>query len=486
MRRIFLQALLVAVAIVFSSSGDAIARPTYFQAMKAYFSVPDDSRVDACIVCHLQYTGTGARNPFGYSVQQYLYAGKSIQETLPLVAAIDSDGDGYTNEEELVTWLTLPGFDCSNFEEASSAPIDLDTYVTPGVATCRDPVEIDVEPPGAGFVTDAGETGTVAVTIWNLGYQDDLEISAIDLVDVSGSGLTLVNDNVLPASLTPGASIVVELSFAPTGVEAVVATLRIQSNDVNDPTYDIPVNGLGVQRTLAPLGERLACRNEIQKRFASYTKTHLREWAGCYAAEAASFRCRSARRDQKIGREEEKLDEFLAGPKDKACYGVGMNAARLDMPETCGGDCDAIALSGIASIRECLLCRQESATEAALAAAFNATPPDLPEGASGSEAAKCAKLIGKTVAKVIPAIQKELAACASEKLANGGDRSECATERADKLTRLRTKVDAAVAKCLDVEGLSGCAFEDEAESTCLGDATLSIGNGLVEAVWAEY
>lgn len=486
MKRILLHSLLLAIAIVCGSGADAMARPSYFQEAKSFFGVPDDSVLDACILCHLQFNGTGTRNPFGYSVQQYLYAGKSIQETLPLVAAIDSDGDGYTNEEEIVTWLTLPGFDCSNFEDARGAPIDLDTYVTPGVATCRDPIEIQVSPGSAGFVTDAGTTDSVTLTIWNLGYANDLEISAIELVDVSGSGLSLVNETALPASLVPGSSISVDVTFAPSGVQAAAGTVRISSNDADDPTYEIDVNGLGVQRSLASLEERLACRDEIQKRFAAYTRTHLREWVGCYAAEAANFRCRSARRDQKIGREEEKLDSFLAGPKDKACSGVGMNAFRLDMPATCGGDCESISLTSIASVRECLICRQEAATGDALAAAFSAQPPDLPVGASSAEAAKCAKLIGKTVAKIIPAIQKELSDCASEKLATSGDRSECATERADKLTRLRTKVDAAVAKCLDVEGLSGCAFEDEAESTCLGDATLSIGNGLVEAVWAEY
>lgn len=486
MSRVLARILLLANALFLLPAAAAEARPTYFQEMKTYFGVPDDSRVDGCIVCHLQYNGAGTRNRFGYSIQQYLYTGKSIQEALPLVADLDSDGDGYTNADELINWLTLPGFDCSNFEEASNAPLDLDTYVTPEVATCRDPIEIDVQPGTAGFVTDAGETDAVTMTIWNLGYENDLEISAIELVDVNGSGLSLVHGNELPVSVPPGDSITVDLRFAPSGVEAASATLRISSNDPDDAARDIAISALGIQRTLASLEERLACRGEIQKRFASYTKLHLREWVGCFAAEAAGFRCRSARRDQKIGRAEQKLESFLAGPKDKACYGVGMNAARLDMPEVCGGGCGEIPLTGIASVRECLVCRQQEASEATLTAAFATTPPDLPQAGGGGDATKCAKRIGKTVAKVIPAIQKELAACAAEKLASGGDRSLCAAERAETLVRLRTKIDAAVAKCSDVEGLAGCAFEEDAEGTCLGDAAVEIGQDLVDAVWDEY
>ena len=93
--------LLLALVALLVPLSTADARPTYFLAMKSYFAVPDDSPVDQCIVCHLNYEGTGTRNPFGFSVQQYLYTGKSIQETLPLVAGLDSDNDGYINDDEL-------------------------------------------------------------------------------------------------------------------------------------------------------------------------------------------------------------------------------------------------------------------------------------------------------------------------------------------------------------------------------------------------
>ena len=179
-----LSALLLMLASVLVTISSADARPTYFLEMTRQFEVPEGTPVHECIVCHLNYTGTGTRNPFGFSVQQHLYTGKSIHDALTLVASLDSDNDGYTNDEELRVYLTQPGFSCDNFEDARGEPLDFDASVTPGVATCREPVEIEVLPTTAGFVTDAGTTDTFTIDIWNLGYSADLTIT--DLPDGPG------------------------------------------------------------------------------------------------------------------------------------------------------------------------------------------------------------------------------------------------------------------------------------------------------------
>lgn len=478
--------LCLALGLTLLAVGTAQARPTYFEAMKSHFAVIDESNLDTCLVCHMTSLGGGTRNPFGLNVQQYLYAGKSIQETLQLVEDLDSDNDGSTNVEELATFLTLPGFSCENFEEASGAPLQFDAWVTPGVATCRNPVEIAAVPSSAGFITESGATDTFTITIWNLGYQDTLTITDLALTNVVGDGLSLVSSLTLPVTILPNDFVDLELHYAPLGTSAVTGTLEVTSNDPVIPILDVPINGLGIERNLAPLAERLACRASLQKRFASYSKSHLREWAGCFAQETAGYRCREAKREQKLGRALVKLEASIAGPKDKHCQGVGMNAARLDMPETCGGECASISLTGMASIRSCALCRQETATRDALIAAFGTSSPDLPTALGSSEASKCAKTLGKLVARVIPAIQRELADCAHEKLEDGGDRSDCAAERADRLAQLRAKVDAAVSRCVEVDGLSGCAFEEEADPACLGDAVVEIGHYLVDTLWDEY
>ena len=464
----------------------ADARPTYFLAMKSYFAVPDNSNVDHCSVCHLNYEGTGTRNPFGMSVQQYLYTGKSIQETLPLVAGLDSDGDTYTNDEELRIYLTQPGFSCDNFEEARGEPLDFDAGVTPNVATCRAPVEIEVLPSTAGFVTDAGTTDTFTIDIWNLGYSTDLTITDLNLSNLNNATLSLANLPTLPLVLASGEQTSFEIVFSPTGTVASAGQVNIISDDPAASVIEIPINALGIERTLSSLEDRLACRQNIQKQFAIYGRLQLRESLNCFAREASNLRCAQARSNQKVARAAIKLASFVGGEKDLTCIAKGITAPRLDMPAACGGSCGDILLTGMASINACLVCRQDELTNTILQATFDASPPDTPTGTSTGAVRRCIKSISKTVAKVIPSIQKELADCADEKLTNGGDASSCATDRATRVHQLKTKIDAAVAKCAGVDNVPGCAFANGAATTCLGDAAVATAESLVEAVWDEY
>ena len=481
-----LSALLVMLASVLATTSPADARPTYFQEMKSYFAVSDNTPVDECIVCHLNYTGTGTRNPFGLSVQQYLYTGRSIQDALPLVAGLDSDNDGYTNDDELRIYLTQPGFSCDNFEDARGEPLDFDASVTPGVATCRAPVEIEVLPTTAGFVTDAGTTDTFTVEIWNLGYSADLTITDLNLSGLNNATLSLSNLPALPLVLTPGDQTSFDLVFSPAGTVASSGQVNIVSDDPTTPTVIVPINALGVQRTLSSLEDRVACRESLQKNFATYSRLDLREAMNCFTRQASNVRCAEARSEQKIARAEIKLASFVGGEKDQLCLDKGITASRLDMPTTCGGGCGDITLSGMASVNDCFLCRQAEARNAVLQATFDAAPPDTPTGNSTAAVRKCIKSISKTVAKVIPGIQKELAECANEKLESGEDDASCPTERATRINQLKTKIDAAVAKCADVPDVPGCAFADGASPTCLSEAANTAAENLVKTVWDKY
>ena len=485
MKRLF-AALVILTASLVAPLHEAEARPTYFLAMKSYFAVPDNSNVDHCSVCHLTYEGTGTRNPFGIAVQQYLYTGKSIQETLPLVASLDSDGDGYTNDDELRIYLTQPGFSCENFEDARGEPLDFDAGVTPNVATCRAPTEIEVLPSSAGFVTDASSTDFLVIDIWNLGYSDDLTITDLNLSDLNNATLSLANGPALPIVLAPGEQTSVEIVFSPIGTVASSGQLNIVSDDPATPSIGIPINALGVQRTLSSLEDRVACRQNIQKQFSIYSRLQLKESLNCFARQASNVRCARARSDQKIQRAAIKLASFVGGEKDLLCLANGVTASRLDMPATCGGGCSDITLTGMASVNACLVCRQSETTNAILQATFDASLPDSPLGTSTAAARRCIKSISKTVAKVIPAIQKELAECADEKLNNGEDASTCASERAMRISQLKIKIDATVAKCADVDNVPGCSFATPPSSNCLSDAALAAAESLVEAVWEEY
>jgi hypothetical protein len=54
-----------------------------------------------CATCHISQFGGGARNPFGNAVNARVNPGATTQFWGPELAALDSDGDGFSNGEEL-------------------------------------------------------------------------------------------------------------------------------------------------------------------------------------------------------------------------------------------------------------------------------------------------------------------------------------------------------------------------------------------------
>ena len=121
---------------------EAGARPAYFQAFTTRYGIVAGDRNYACGNCHLLWTGTGARNPFGSAVEQQLYIGKSITQALADIEPMDTDGDTFSNYDEVATFDTLPGYSCDNFFLAQGAPIGYDTFITPMVASCLEPIDV--------------------------------------------------------------------------------------------------------------------------------------------------------------------------------------------------------------------------------------------------------------------------------------------------------------------------------------------------------
>jgi len=56
--------------------------------------------VNNCLNCHMSASGGDARNPFGLTIEADFLSGFDVVWG-PELAAIDSDGDGFTNGEEL-------------------------------------------------------------------------------------------------------------------------------------------------------------------------------------------------------------------------------------------------------------------------------------------------------------------------------------------------------------------------------------------------
>ena len=86
-----------------------------------------------CSNCHLRSSGGGTRNPFGNAVFSIVRGGGFVEFWSPALAALDSDGDGFTNGEE------LGDPDGDGIPDASAE------LTNPGVASSR-PAPMNAEP----------------------------------------------------------------------------------------------------------------------------------------------------------------------------------------------------------------------------------------------------------------------------------------------------------------------------------------------------
>jgi hypothetical protein len=466
---------LAALVLVVATTSSALARPTYFATLRAFFSIPAESRIDACGVCHKLWTGTGARNDFGTAVEQQLYTGKSIVDSLHAIETLDSDGDGFLNVDELVAYLTLPGYDCDTFDQAIDAPLDYHTYITPFVDTCLPPLDIRPSLGSVSFLTQTGRDEVQEVTILNYGATTPLHIERYGFAAGVPETLTLTGPTP-PLDLPPGESITLAVTFAPTATSLVSTTVDIVSNDPETPTLAILVSGIGFVKNLAPAADRAACRDAIDRAYRKYSRTVLDAWTRCATDESRGVICRRGKRDQTIARAEDKLRRSVGGDRDKACAGASISPVRLDYPLVCGGGCNAIGVTGISALTECLVCRHDEVVDRALLALVGTPPPDLPATTAASEgAAKCITQTAKAFTRATDQAHQTLGAC---ELPNVTAESpiDCAAASTDDLAAAAAEVDDTFAACATTDGLTACPlFGEEPDPSCLGSEATALG-----------
>ncbi len=475
-----LAALLAAAVLV---SAEALeARPTYFNTLTATYGISPGDNLDACGVCHFRWTGTGPRNLYGSAVEQELYAGKSVSRALEDVEAADSDGDGFSNLQEIVSFMTLPGYSCDNFHEAIGAPADYHSYITPMVSSCLEPLDIRVAPTLVSFLTEAGGTDVVEIEIFNNGSDFPITVSALELLPGAHPAYNLVSP-AAPFEVPVGQSVVVEIVFAPTTPSFGTATVRISSSDPDEGEIDIAVSGFGFVESIAPAEVRAECRRQMDTTFRRYTKTHLREWNRCYLDEVSGVRCDAGQRDLKLLQAEERLRDAIGGDKDRRCAGEGLTPSLLDLPAACGAPCETIALDDLGAVADCLVCRQEAAMQATLTAGLGTAPPDLPPNVvAGSSALGCQRKLLRAMEKGVASEQKTLGQCEVANILAAAP-VDCAETLSSEIATTEDKVDSEVDRCQDTTDLHGCVF-DGGSPDCLGNATTSTGLDLVDAVFA--
>jgi hypothetical protein len=477
-------ALLLAALGALALARPAAARPFYFETLVARFGLPEESPIHACGVCHYKWSGTGGRNPFGTSVEQELYAGKSIGDAIEAAVALDPDADGFTSLEELESYATLPGYSCANFFDAVDPPDDWHEFVTPLVLSCLEPKGIRVEPPALSLKADVGESATGDVVVHNSGRDDPIEVSSYQLL-ASVPGLS-VEGPAAPFTLQVGQKTALTLRFEPQATSLVSTALRIESDDPDpeDATFDVAVSVLGRVQPLAAAEKREACLRDVDKQARRFTSRHLAEWSRCQGDEAAGVACDYGARDRKLQGAASELHRVLGGPRDAHCDAANITPLLLGQPEVCGGGCGAIELGDFTDLADCLVCQQEEATRTMLDAALGAAPPDLPPVVAPKASMQCARRILKALEKGIARTQKLLGACALANVTRE-DPLDCRAALAADLEAIAGDVDARLARCKDTTGLAGCYAGDGGDPSCLGAAAVEIGSTLVGAEFGD-
>lgn len=102
----------VAILLLIVAAGCCFAKPPFYRVFLATYNVDPNSALGKakCLTCH-QAPAPPRLNPYGQAVYQELQKAKSrmiTSEMLHAIEKLDSDGDGFTNIEEIRAG-TLPG-----------------------------------------------------------------------------------------------------------------------------------------------------------------------------------------------------------------------------------------------------------------------------------------------------------------------------------------------------------------------------------------
>jgi hypothetical protein len=133
-------------------------------------SVP--SRSNHCGVCHYDFSGGGARNPYGLAVEAT--PNRNAADILSL-GGLDSDGDSYSNSVEITSGAydntpTFPGYTPSNVGGVSNVALaDIQDHLVPSTGADTTPPAVTVITPNGGETLTANQSTTVEWTASDVG-----------------------------------------------------------------------------------------------------------------------------------------------------------------------------------------------------------------------------------------------------------------------------------------------------------------------------
>jgi len=134
------------------------------------------SNAGHCGVCHFDFDGSDARNPYGLSIEVRLAAGMSAAEAVADVENDDPDNDGFSNLVEItdtINWTNTPTFPGLKAENVGSVinvdQADLLGFLTPAGSTDPTPPEVTITSPVGGEMIPSATYNEVTWTATDAG-----------------------------------------------------------------------------------------------------------------------------------------------------------------------------------------------------------------------------------------------------------------------------------------------------------------------------
>jgi len=123
--------------------------------------------------------------------------------------------------------------------------------------------DISVSPTSKNFgnvTVDSSRSQTFTVS--NVGTAD-LVVGTISLAGTNADQFTIQNDNCSEATIAQGNSATLKVVFSPTSTGTKSATLEIPSNDLDEATVTVSLNGKGVEGGPPPVGGTIYPSNNL-------------------------------------------------------------------------------------------------------------------------------------------------------------------------------------------------------------------------------
>ncbi|MGH7895653.1 MAG: multiheme c-type cytochrome, partial [Candidatus Binatia bacterium] len=227
------------------------------------------------------------------------------------------------------------------------------------------------------------------------------------------------------------------------------------------------------------------CRKNVARLQIKYAKRYSKEWSRCFSVEARGLSCDAASRDARIAAEAETVRSRLGGIGDVACAGRNLTPGSLGHGSACPAPCASTTLFDMSDLATCTICLAEALDDAALGAAYGATPPALP-GTVPTASLACQRSLDLGADRLTRGWSAGLGRC---ELANVTGRNQppvdCTTDPDGLIARARGKAAGQIQRCSSFSGIAGCATGGTAAAvqTCMETAVGGVVGAYTEVVY---